>query len=244
MPGQVDTPFPYAGRDLAAIELALSPERFQSYLHRSGGDKLKAVYLYERNTYLSEALYGVIQALEITLRNSIHRVFSTAYTPEWYDKINVFEAPLDTMLRDAQVRTAARGSSVTAGRIVAELNLGFWTALTAAKYEKTLWVPHLHEVFSRALKKTKNGNSQISLVKIDRAEIHSHLDEIRFLRNRIAHHEPILRFDLSKRYADVLAMIFWLCPTTSKWVRSTNCFHTRLNRALPNPPTAVQNLGK
>src|ERR1035438_10855520 len=61
--------FGYAANEIIALELALSPERLQPYIARAGGSRAKAILIYERNTALSEALYGVTQAAEVGLRN-------------------------------------------------------------------------------------------------------------------------------------------------------------------------------
>ena len=81
--------FAYAANEIIALELALSPERLQPYIARAGGSRAKAILIYERNTALSEALYGVTQAAEVGLRNSIHRVLCTAYGPMWFDNFTL-----------------------------------------------------------------------------------------------------------------------------------------------------------
>ena len=52
-------PFPYDERTLATIEKYVSSERLAAYMSYARGDKWVAVRLYERNTEISEALYGV-----------------------------------------------------------------------------------------------------------------------------------------------------------------------------------------
>src|ERR1700692_4682724 len=83
--------FGYEPKDITALELALSPERLQPYVARAGGSRAKAILIYERNTALSEALYGVTQATEVGLRNSIHRVLCAAYGAMWFDHITLEE---------------------------------------------------------------------------------------------------------------------------------------------------------
>ena len=46
------------------------------------------IRLYERNTKLSEALYGVVQALEVLLRNKIHsQMTKDIGADDWYEKV-------------------------------------------------------------------------------------------------------------------------------------------------------------
>lgn len=64
------------------------------------------------------------------------------------------------------------------GKIVAELMFGFWTFLVADSHEKTVWVPHLHRAFPPGT---------------DRRRLNTTLVSLRMFRNRVAHHENILR---------------------------------------------------
>ena len=58
-----------------------------------------------------------------------------------------------------------------------------------------------------------------------RKDVHRVLDEIRFLRNRVAHHEPILQRALTQEHVLVLRAIAWLCTATTSWV----AHHSRFN---------------
>ncbi len=227
--------FPYDANCLAALELAISTERLRPYLTMANGHRKTAILLYERNAYLSEALYGVTQAAEIALRNSIHRALSDAHSSMWFDSAGLSDPQADMVLK-ARYTISNMRRSVTPGGVVAELNLGFWTALISAKYEKSLWVPHLHKIFPNATKSKIDKDGKTSMSKLNRAEIHARLEKVRFLRNRIAHHESILRLDLEQLYCETLEALSWICKTSSDWVRSTNCFSQRFKRQVPIPP--------
>lgn len=78
--------FPYDAANVTALELAISAERLHPYIIRAGGSRVNAILLYERNIALSEALYGVIQGIEIALRNVLHRQLSSSpYGAMWFD---------------------------------------------------------------------------------------------------------------------------------------------------------------
>ena len=64
--------FHYTADQIAALELTISPERLSTYVAMAGGDKALAILLYERNILLSEGLYGVLQRLEVGVRNAFH----------------------------------------------------------------------------------------------------------------------------------------------------------------------------
>ena len=205
--------FLYTTERLSAIEECLSRERLTKYVGWSGGELYQAIRLYERNTALSEGLYGVIQGLEVALRNSFHQeLCSFANCDDWYDSLH-FEQWESHSIQKAKT-AAARGSGVVKpGKVVAELSFGFWAGLTASLYEKVLWVPCLYKAFPYK--------------RVNRAELYAKLDDVRRLRNRIAHHEPILDRSLERSYEEILQVSSWISPVVSEWIEATNCFAER-----------------
>ena len=203
-------------------EKYLSPERLAGYYKLARGDRKVGLLLYERNTELSEALYGVIQGLEVTLRNAMHNIIAVSTgQPDWYDTIGLNESEIDAIY-DAKKKIEERAEPITPGRVVAELNFGFWVRLTGWPYEKTLWVPYLHKVFP---------------IKLKRTAIHDRLLDLKSLRNRIAHHQRIVggKRDLVRDYDNLLETISWLDHDMAEWVKATNCFHQRANKKLRKP---------
>lgn len=185
------------------------------------GDHRAAIQMYERNTELSEALYGVTQGLEVALRNAIHGIMTTRIgSPAWYDHIGLDE-PERKSIDDAKDKILDKPQPVTPGRVVAELTFGFWVKLTAGPYEKLLWVPYLNRIFP---------------IKIRRTTLHGRLVEIKTLRNRIAHHERIVgKRDLPQDYRDTLEAIGWISSPIRAWVEHTNCFEERYAKKLTRP---------
>jgi len=214
--------FQYTDEVLARLEKYLSPERLAAYYGLARGDKWVAIRLYERNTELSEALYGVIQGLEVALRNAIHNVMTTrAGSPAWYDSIP-FEEDEREAIGEAKRKIAERPAPVTPGRVIADLTFGFWVKLFTGSYEKSLWVPTLRKIFP---------------LMVGRKLLHGRLVELKTLRNRIAHHERIVERDLLKDYASIIETIGWLSPDVQRWVSATNCFNERFGKKLPKKPT-------
>lgn len=209
-------------------EKFLSPERLAGYYKLARGNRKIGLLLYERNTELSEALYGVIQGLEVTLRNAMHNIIATSTgRTDWYDTIGLNESEVDAIY-DAKKKIGEAAEPITPGRVVAELNFGFWVRLTGWPYEKTLWVPYLHKVFP---------------IKLKRTAIHNRLLDLKSLRNRIAHHQRIIggKRDLGRDYERLLEAISWLDGDMANWVKATNCFQQRATKKLrkltgPEPP--------
>jgi hypothetical protein len=67
---------------------------------------------------------------------------------------------------------------------------------------------------------------------LNRIEIAGRLERIRHLRNRIAHHEPILHYSVESEFNEILEAIGWVCPVTVAWVESTSTLPERFKTSL------------
>ena len=208
--------FEYRQDELENLRRFLSQERLGPYLALASDDLRHAVHLYERNTSLSEALYGLLQGLEIPLRNAMHSSLSAGLGREdWYDAI-AWRVAQQEQTNNAKASLMSKGKPASPGRMVAELTFGFWVGLTGPKYSVNLWEQHLYKAFPNA--------------KLGRKQLNKRLESIRLLRNRVAHHEPILSRDLPGDVARILETIGWISKETEQWVRQTNCFTERYAR--------------
>jgi hypothetical protein len=202
----------FTPENLEELRRTLSADRLQPYQTAVGGDIEQAIHLYEQNTLLSESLYGLLQSLEVTLRNAIHSQLAAGCgQATWYEVLPL-EPEQRTMLRKAKEALQREGKPLDPGRIVAELSFGFWTGLTGPKYAD-LWRNHLVKTFARR--------------PVQRAEVQTRLNSIRKLRNRVAHHEPILNRPLQKDMNQIFDTLAWMSPVTSRWVRSNSSFAER-----------------
>jgi hypothetical protein len=207
--------FTYSADELESLRQSLSQERVGPYLNLAANDLREAIRLYERNTSFSEALYGLLQGLEVTLRNSMHHALSLGLAREdWYESV-VWQVAQQEQIDNAKDSLQKKAKPVTPGRMVAELTFGFWVGLTGPKYSVDLWERHLYKAFPNA--------------KLGRKQLNKRLESIRLLRNRVAHHEPILSRDLVKDVDRILETIGWIDKDTERWVRQTNCFHDRFD---------------
>ena len=71
-------PVPYSTQLLSSIGRTITMERLSRYLSTTGRDVPKALELYEYNVQLSEVLYGILQGLEISVRNAEHFALTPA----------------------------------------------------------------------------------------------------------------------------------------------------------------------
>lgn len=197
--------FAYTPANIANLESSHSPERLAPYYALAGGDKELGLKLYAWNSALSQALYIPLQGLEVTLRNALGGQLLAAYGALWFD-LNpgpALQYPLPEQLLKARTEVAKKGGA-NHGRIVAELNWGFWTGILAKRYEP-LWRSHFRKAFH-------------ATGPLTRDQIFQPLDDLRRLRNRIAHHEPILNRNIAADYASILSLTSYISPITAQWI--------------------------
>jgi hypothetical protein len=191
------------------IQQGLSSERLGAYAVSHGGvapDPCATLARYLLNMALCESLYSPLQLCEIALRNAIHRHASALIgRVDWYDDPGFLLTPwaADEVTK-AKSKITKTGKPITAGRVVAELQFGFWSSLFEAHYEqRTPFLPSAFKAVFPCLPK--------SLHK--RRERKGDLDKIRLLRNRVFHHERIVHWkDLDAQHQLVLDVISWVSP--------------------------------
>lgn len=113
-----------------ALDHAISPDRFGTYLTAGGGDddQARALYIWDRD--VASAVLADIAIVEVALRNTMNDALVAMHGPTWYT--------LDIGLDDRSRRKLAGAwqrlprDRRTPGRMVAQLMLGFWTELLDA----------------------------------------------------------------------------------------------------------------
>ena len=198
--------------DYERLRDLLSAERLGSYLSASDGDLEEAFALYEWNIEASAAALSLSAMVEVVVRNSLDaQMRNWAASRQNSDWLRT--APLDGRGRadimKAKDRAARGGRQVTHGHVVAELNLGFWRYLVSRRYYASLWVPNLRHAFPR----TDAPADQ------HRRRIESDLEQLLYLRNRAAHHEPIHRRDLMADLERAIALLACIDPEAARWCR-------------------------
>lgn len=206
------------------LEHALSLERFGRYLVWAGDDRDRALELYALNTAVSESLYTPLQMLEVALRNRVHDVLADRFGDAWFDADGVLKGEsMRRQVAEAREGLTRKRRPATPGRIVASLTFGFWTALVGTDYDP-LWQRTLHAIARR-----EDGKG------LRRKDFSGPLTEIRDLRNRVAHHEPIIHLPLMTRHADMLRLTRWLSPIAADWCDAHSTFQAAWASDLPLP---------
>ena len=182
------------------LRRVISDSRLRRYLDRiPGADEVQALGVYLWNTALCESLYPVLQAVELSLRNSIHQAASDAFGDDFWFRTRVSGWELDE-IQKLDTKLGYPSDRAAPGRYVSECPFAFWVGLFQGKYEQALWPRLLAAVFPHAPRRSRN-----------RGQIHQRLDSIRRLRNRVFHYEPIWHLDdLDNQYDNILETIGWI----------------------------------
>lgn len=210
---------------LPTLTAALSQERFATYLQWASGDQALAERLYTYNVQLSAALYGPLHMQEVALRNMADQALEQRFGPAWHVDPAVMAAgyPRDSVTKAIQ-SLQHDGKAGTRPQVVAELNFGFWSSLFG-RQSHHLWQT-LRPIFQAR--------------GIQRGTIAQNLRELRLLRNRIAHYEPIIALPLAQRYADITTLTGWLSPSAAAWIAKYSTWpalYPAVPILIPDPAT-------
>jgi hypothetical protein len=206
-----------ASKFLADLYQALSEERLEAYRPPDGSD-LEMPTNYFWNIDLIEALVPCMHAVELALRNSLHFALTERYGTEmWFYQPGILDSQ-GVMNLGRALQYLSRNQPITAGKIVAALNFGFWVSLLAGRYEQTLWQPD-----GFALQRTVFPNAR----GVSQEHISRRFDYILGLRNRCFHHEKIWnRPNLAQDHSDIHEAIGWINPTLQIAILSVDNFDT------------------
>lgn len=196
------------------LYLPLSQARLEAYRSPSGSD-LDMLINYFWNIGLAEGLMPALHAVELALRNTIHTALTKRQgTDMWFSRPGILGAGQVIEFTTAY-RRVARNPPVTAGKLVAELNFGFWVTLLSGPYEQSLWQPEGYGLL----------RSAFPHVVSSRKYIHDRFNAIRLLRNRVFHHEAIWhRPNLLQEHDAIHEAIRWISPTLHRAIHAVDNF--------------------
>lgn len=163
------------------LQDVLSSVRLSEYELCCAGDSVAALRLHCWNTEISEAFYGPLQYLEISMRSAMTRELSAMFgRPDWWEHPHaVLTYGARQRIGEATRQIHRTGLSPAPHLIADELSFGFYVSLLGRgdNYDQRLWRPGLYRAFPgyRGL----------------RRDLHRQVDHLRVFRNKIAHHGPI-----------------------------------------------------
>ena len=196
---------------LEKLEPYLSKERLECY--GIGQDLTQKIQNYKWNIRLSESLYPILNVLEVSFRNRLHheigdqigdRAWLMHQNPAILHESKVDQHWIQNVTH--WCREFKKKKKLTEGKLIAEMNLGFWTMLLKGKND---CFAREHPRLYPALKNKVFPNAHGYTVK----DIRIIFNQARKLRNRIYHYEPIFHWkDLKEQHDHLLRAINWIDP--------------------------------
>lgn len=202
-----------------AVAQRLTIDRLRSYLAATGGDLVKAMELYDWNAEVAGAFHEDIGRLEVVFRNALDGALVGYGTvqgwPEvWYRRSQLFPGRHGgRALEDittARRRATRRATPEVHGKVIAELSFGFWRFLCTPPYLTSLWVPVLSGAFP--------NHPHAGDPRKVRRDVDDRIQRVHFLRNRVAHHEPIHQRNLQRDVDSIAELAGWICADTRDWL--------------------------
>lgn len=193
------------------ITALLTAQRLGSY-RQCTKTLSSAVELYEWNLRAAASVLVLTGLVEVVTRNAIDRELSAwasrrARSSDWFDLVSL-DRQGTADLAKARARATRNGRRAEVhGRVVAELTFGFWRYLVESRYHTALWVPGLHRAFPHGPRD----------LRVRRAEVAQRLQQLHFVRNRAAHHEPIHARDLGRDHELAIELLRWVSPEAGAW---------------------------
>lgn len=203
-----------------------SNARVSRFVKAANGDRRKAQKMYYANARVAQSFQPLLSFFEVILRNQLHYALAAHFNDvQWLinQKTGFMSDPSLThtvkktgkvMVNDFLKKEVERSErtligkkrNVTAGRVIAELNLGFWNSL----YE-THHYALLKGVPCKIFKSLLTGYG--------RKEVNNAIQEIRTLRNRVSHNEPLCfsnkAYDMTyakEMYGKINDFLSWINP--------------------------------
>nr|QKW93829.1 hypothetical protein [Vitiosangium cumulatum] len=189
---------------MAPLETALSRPRLDNYRTSAADTPRIVMGRYLWNLALCKALYPGLQFLEVAFRNKLHDALKAHFgAAAWFD-LPWLSSREQQKVADAKVELQKRQTPLEPDRIVAELSFGFWTSLLSGTYDQVIW--NQRAVVRQSLPHMPNRLRT-------RRRISDRMHQIRLLRNRVFHYEPIWHWkNLAQQYAELRQTLQWFEP--------------------------------
>lgn len=179
---------------------AISPDRLETYATAAAARQCDVLTLYLWDRDLAAAAIADIAIVEVAMRNAMNDalVALVGGHADWYTfNLGLGDRALKSVAK--AWTSVPRNLREDAGRVVAHLMFGFWRDLLEASdfvgegprrtkvlYDE-LWVAGLHRAFPGG-KAVASAAGQ----KFTRSWTLGAVQEVHALRNRVAHHEPLV----------------------------------------------------
>ena len=220
-------------RDLEKYSTTYSVDILSSFAFSEDDNLDDIIDNYANNIKISLAIYPELCTLEIILRNALNELFKKLYSDNWIEneincKIFLDEYDYQTLLKaykDTNNDCLISKKEFTIGRVVANLNFGFWTNLCVKKYNSAIW--NSPWKFKQVFPTYSYNNKAINYIS-------KKLYNIRRLRNRVFHYEKIFKYPIKtlSLYNDILEILSYLPNDKCDILKRTSIFLDTYNSLL------------
>lgn len=162
----------------------------EKYISKSRLQNYSSLKEYKENILFSKSFYIPLSILEISLKNSLDNYFIKTIGIDWLFNKSFIKPQLQTKIDNAikilnqNNKLYAKNKKLNHNNLVSELSFGFWMMLLKKPYQQYLRYIDLKQIFPN-LPSSKDK-------KINRHFIFTKLNNIRFFRNKVFHHDKII----------------------------------------------------
>ena len=222
----------------------MARERLRKFRAAFSGAERPAIELYSLDVALAAGLQTLLAVTEVVMREAMNKQLTQMLGPRWFDQQGWFDYRTkgDILRAKTYLGGPRAASHAPPGKVVAALSFGAWVGLLARgsapvknsglppiDYTATLWDPCLAAAFPQWAS--------------DRAQLEALAGRVRSVRNRVAHHEPIVfgvpvhgvlpgnrqvRLRPATAIAAVLSLLASVCEVTAAELRSVTGIWTLL----------------
>ncbi len=211
--------------ELAKYDCNISLERLKAFVYSQDDTIDEILERYTNNIIISQALYPELSVLEVALRNAIDTTLKSVISETWLEdevKNNKWLRPFDyqtlkTVYEETKKECLYNNKNFSAGKVIANLNFGFWTSLCVKTYNGKIW--NRKCCFRSIFPNYKAKQFTIGTIS-------QQLYLIRRLRNRIFHYEQIFKYPKNtlKLYNDIVQILSYLPGDNARILKKTSTF--------------------
>ncbi|MFT2098276.1 Abi family protein [Marinomonas sp. 2405UD66-6] len=196
-----------------SIKSTLSLSRMSTFEREVAGSNVNALDLYRWNAQLSSALIYPFHIFEVSLRNAVSDALSNVHSPHWHTaqsfRRSLKRAKKGYCSLDDLEKVVRKHSKLS--KVIPELKFVFWEKCFTSRFQRQIWEKHIFNTFP--------NHTSLNLSSTDLREyIRIQIGLVREVRNRVAHHEPILKFDIPILMQSLEQIIRLRCEDTSEWM--------------------------
>lgn len=215
---------------VASLEQNVSKPRLDRY-RPSNRDDLETAVTYLWNIALSEALLQGLAAVEVGLRNTVHRTMTTYMGTEYWFQGVLHAAEMNEIHEKWHLLYKRHQQEPpTPGKIIAELTFGFWPPLFNKTYHE-LWWQNGTALFRAAFPHIPTGLPPHQSIVLK--DIYVRAEACQKLRNRVMHHEPIFGglsrlnmpvLPLADAHQYFIDLLSWIDPSLALSLKAVDRF--------------------